>query len=406
MAFRICKEIERGEIDNTVKGKVTGRIWYAGNEAPMILNLTGNCHPDIAGCRVVFTNPAPEIGKNITESLALDQSGEAGDMTASRRVRVLDVPMEKFSAMKKRGETPPEHWDNCLYLEWYSSSNGRVVIESAEFDVQVTEQQWQLTGDDEKEIDRQSMAAFSGFLSAVEEALDGPDDYPDVKDRPMTEFEWEQFMKHSDRRSERFGEVLDKFMDDPDRTQKVDETMGWNLAERTGEAGEQSQEWQDNGDDFLDVDMDEIPELIPNPLTKGKYWVLDERGNPRHPLCIRTFDLGIRMYHICKEAGFEGKDHDEDIAEMVFQTQSTSAKLAGALNSLAYEDFPLREPGFIVAYLKRALNLLKEALNAHHRVVERGLLSEHVGNFGSELFAIRDDILVLIQEFRAMGEEK
>ena len=35
--------------------------------------------------------------------------------------------------MLRRGETPPDHMANCLYLEWFSHRNGRVVVESTDY---------------------------------------------------------------------------------------------------------------------------------------------------------------------------------------------------------------------------------------------------------------------------------
>ena len=54
------------------------------------------------------------------------QFGPAGDITAARKVRVFDVPIEEAMAMYRRGETPPEHMANSLYLEWFSERSGRV----------------------------------------------------------------------------------------------------------------------------------------------------------------------------------------------------------------------------------------------------------------------------------------
>jgi hypothetical protein len=406
MAFRIHKDIERGEIDNTVRGKVTGRIWLAGQEAPLVLNLTGNCHPDIAGCRLTFTNPQPGNGEHVRDKLAQDQSGQAGDMTASRRVRVLEESAETLPEALHTGKRLPSRWANCLYLEWYSERNGRVVLETTDFDVRVSEPQWRLCDEEADDVRRQAASAFDGFLSAVEEAMPGPDDYPVVEDRPMDEFEWEEFMKHSDRRSSRFGEVLEKYVDDPDRERKIDTAMGWKHQEDSqGDEGfDLADSWQD--EEESQWDQDDQPEMLPNPLTKGTHWIESDSGRPCHPLYHQAFEFGNRMFHICKDAGLQGEGGDENIDDMIFKTHCTTAKLAGALNSLAYEKMPVREPGFIVANLKRALNLLKEALNAQHKAAEAGLLPEHMDTFAQELFAIRDGILALCDEFRRMGERR
>jgi hypothetical protein len=48
MAFRIRDSVVRGEIDNRIKGIISGKIWVEGRDQPVILNLKGNAHPDLA----------------------------------------------------------------------------------------------------------------------------------------------------------------------------------------------------------------------------------------------------------------------------------------------------------------------------------------------------------------------
>jgi hypothetical protein len=49
MAWRIDEQVVRGEIDNRERGRVTGKIWFAGRAEPVELQLTGNCWRDLAG---------------------------------------------------------------------------------------------------------------------------------------------------------------------------------------------------------------------------------------------------------------------------------------------------------------------------------------------------------------------
>ena len=83
MAWRIDEHILRGEIDNRTRGRVTGRIWLAGVEGPLVLDLRGDCHPDLAGCLLTFENPRP-IPLTTRPPAAL-QRGEVGAITAARR---------------------------------------------------------------------------------------------------------------------------------------------------------------------------------------------------------------------------------------------------------------------------------------------------------------------------------
>jgi hypothetical protein len=84
---------------------------------------------------------------------------------------------------------------------------------------------------------------------------------------------------------------------------------------------------------------------------------------------------------------------------MVFQAQTLSAKLAGALDHLAYEHE--REPGFIVACLKRALTYLHASIAASEKVRVRNVMPQRmIEPFTRNLFELREQILHLMEEFR------
>jgi hypothetical protein len=144
MAFRIHDSVLRGEIDNRLKGNVRGKVWLEGRAEPLVLELKGNAHPDLAGCLLTFINPGSHIGHPHLEALTALQRGAAGDITAARKVRVFDIPFEEAYAMLNRKEKPPKHLANSLYVEWFSETNGRVVIESADYELTISAPQWQL----------------------------------------------------------------------------------------------------------------------------------------------------------------------------------------------------------------------------------------------------------------------
>ena len=114
MAWRIHDNVIRGEIDNREKGVVRGRIWLSGVPEPVVLDLKGNAHPDLAGCLLTFEYPGEPLPLRQGAHLHPLQRGTAGDMTASRKVRVFDLPFEEAYAMIKRGGKPPEHMANSL----------------------------------------------------------------------------------------------------------------------------------------------------------------------------------------------------------------------------------------------------------------------------------------------------
>jgi len=75
MAWRLHEHVLRGRIDNRAHGHVTGEIWLAGIDQPLVLELKGDCAPDIAGCELSFENPSPL--PMTTKPPALQQRGPA-----------------------------------------------------------------------------------------------------------------------------------------------------------------------------------------------------------------------------------------------------------------------------------------------------------------------------------------
>jgi hypothetical protein len=167
MAFRIPDSVVRGELDNRVKGIVRGRIWIEGRTDPVVLELQGNAWPDLAGCLLTFTNPRKRIPHAHLDALHPIQVGGIGDLTASRKVRVFDVPVEEALDMYRRNEKPPEHMANSLHLEWFSEANGRVVIESADYELTISAPEWRLTPEEDAERAIQAAAGMNDFVGKL-----------------------------------------------------------------------------------------------------------------------------------------------------------------------------------------------------------------------------------------------
>jgi hypothetical protein len=138
MAWRIDEQVVRGEIDNRTRDKVTGRIWLVNRAEPLELSLDGNPWRDLAGLRLEFINPQPAANDELLRGLHSNQEGCVGDITASRKTKVPDIPMSEIGDYYKTGKKFPWHWGNVLYLEWFSLGNGRVVIESASFELKLS----------------------------------------------------------------------------------------------------------------------------------------------------------------------------------------------------------------------------------------------------------------------------
>jgi hypothetical protein len=169
MAWRIEANVVRGEIDNTVRDCVTGRIWLAGRDEPLHLNLKGNCLRDLAGCRITFSNPTAKPGD--IRSLTAAQTGICGDLTVSRKAKIPTIPIEAIKDWKK---PIPFRWGNIFYFEWYSISNGRVVIEAVDYRHEISLPAWGMTKEEEVIQRKKNLEAFSDFTRLLGESLEGP----------------------------------------------------------------------------------------------------------------------------------------------------------------------------------------------------------------------------------------
>ncbi len=398
MAFRIHDSVVRGEIDNRVKGIVRGKIWVEGRPEPVLLELQGNAHPDLAGCLLTFTNPLARVPHQHLDSLRPLQRGTIGDLTASRKVRVMEIPMPEAYLMKKRGEHVPEHLANCLYLEWFSEANGRVVIESADYELTISAPEWRLTPDEDAQRARDATAGLAGFMGKLTEAIEVQQrGQKDPESEDWNEHDYEKFMKESDARTTKYMELLDKYGDSDEAEELIAKEMGWDR-EFTPEEEAERQEWIEEANAAAAEALNE-PEPEPDPHREGIDWIRTGAGDLRHPLQHRCFESSMKFWHAIKALG-EGKIADEDIGQFVSEFQITGAKLAGALNGIAHGRGPA-DPAFTVAYLKRALDHLHQSQAGLEKVSKRKRLpTGMIVEARQELFQLREGILKLMDDFR------
>ena len=400
MAFRIHDSVVRGEIDNRSKGIVRGNIWLEGWAEPMTLELKGNAHPDLAGCLLTFNNPGCRFPHPHLESLSSRQRGAVGDMTASRKARVLDIPVEEAYLMSKRKEKPPEHLANSLYLEWFSESNGRVVIESADYELTISEPEWQLTAEENAQRARDAAQAMRDFFQKLTDAVEQHKRGQKDHEEPWDEHDYERFLKEADARTEKYGELLDKYGDSDDAETKIADEMGWH-GEVTEEEAVAREQWIEEMNRASEEALNE-PEPEPDPHREGIDWIRTEQGDLRHPLQHRCYRSAIKLSQRVKALGLD-KHLDGDLGDFVFEFQTTSVKLAGALTGIARgENSP--DAAFTTAYLKRALSHLHKAQAGLEAVSAKNLLpNELIVEARQELLEIREGILQLMDDFRGQS---
>ena len=397
MAFRIHDSVVRGEIDNRVKGIVRGKIWVEGRAKPVVLELKGNAWPDLAGCLLTFTNPLKRIPHHGLDSLNPVQRGTIGDLTASRKVRVMEIPMPEAYLMKKRGEHVPEHMANCLYLEWFSEQNGRVVVESTDYELTISAPEWRLTPEEDEQRARQAAAGMDDFMRKLTEAIKAQQRGQKDPEAEWDEHDYEKFLKESDARTDKYMELQEKYGDSDEAEEKIAKEMGWSR-ELTAEEAEEERQRIEEMNRACEEALNEPPPE-PEPHREGIDWIRTEDGDLRHPLQHRCFESAMKFWKQTDKLGLK-KTEDEDLQQFIFEFQTTGAKLAGAVNGIA-QDRDFADPSFIVACLKRALDHLHKSQAGLEAVAPKKILPEKmIVEARKELFEIREGILKLMDEFR------
>jgi hypothetical protein len=360
-----------------------------------MLELKGNAWPDLAGCLLTFTNPQPRSPHPHLDSLHPLQRGGIGDLTASRKVRVFDVPLPEALDMIHRKEKPPEHMANCLYLEWFSEANGRVVIESADYELTISTPLWRMTPEEDAERAQQAAADMDGFMGKLTEAIEEQQRGQKDPEAEWDEHDYEKFMKESDARTDKYMELLEKYGDSEEAEARIAKEMGWDRSEDEKEDERMSVE-EINA--ICEAAANEPPPE-PEPHREGIDWIRTESGELCHPLQHRCFESALKFWRQADELGLD-KSADKDLEQFVFEFQTTGAKLAGALNSIARgEGFP--DAAFTIAALKRALDHLHKSQAGLEAVAPKKLLPETmIAEARKELFGIREGILRLMDELR------
>jgi chemotaxis protein histidine kinase CheA len=211
---------------------------------------------------------------------------------------------------------------------------------------------------------------------------------PDDEKQPekvWDEYDWERFLQEQDHKTERYMELLERYIDDPNRDQIIAREMGWNhLLDKEGQA------WADSVDEqFAEELMADVEEEE------------DGDGEERedfevHPLYQAAFSLAAWIDQMFEECGEAVEQHPAAV-RLSTQAAVASAKLAAALS-----DDDVDEIGMTLAYLKRALRAVSLGLeNAMQLQDERVIDRARFGQLNRRLFEVRDGVIELMGQYRA-----
>jgi hypothetical protein len=207
---------------------------------------------------------------------------------------------------------------------------------------------------------------------------------PEEPDRIWDEYDWERFLQQQDRKTEKYMELLERYIDDPNRDQIIAREMGWyHLLDKDGE------KWAENVDFLFDQELQEETD------EEEHETVDDEDGFEVHPLYKASFALTVWIDQLFDELG--EIQNQPSAVKLSTHAAVASAKLAAALS-----DDDVDEIGMTIAYLKRALKAIMVGIDAAMQLRKDVTLdSERFATLNQRLFQIRDGIIQLMGEYRS-----
>src|SRR6185436_3887173 len=101
------------------------------------------------------------------------------------------------------------------------------------------------------------------------------------------EYDWERFLQQQDRKTEKYMELLEKYIDHPDRDQIIAREMGWNHL--LNEGGER---WAEEVEEMFEEEMQDELDLLDED-EEGADVEDEEEDFEVHPLYQASFALTV-----------------------------------------------------------------------------------------------------------------
>lgn len=216
----------------------------------------------------------------------------------------------------------------------------------------------------------------------------GDDSFFDKNEEPeiWDEFQWEEFMREADRRTEKYSQLFEKYLDHPERDKIIAKEMGWDVF--LDESDEKSS-WEE----FLDeVDFVEEGEEWKQ---KTDYESIDIESFENFPLYQLAYKYTIDSINLI-ENRFENEE-DESIRVFAGSVIIPPAKIAGGFGM----GFDLESLGGNIANCKRGLNAANRMLSALQEMREKRILdSKTFQEFYNQGKEVRDELGIYIVELR------
>ena len=200
-------------------------------------------------------------------------------------------------------------------------------------------------------------------------------------ERMWDEYDWERFLQQQDHKTEKYMQLLEQYLDDPQRDQIIAREMGWT---QLLDANDWSTE--------VDALLDESPAEESASDTDQAAAAFDTFED--HSLYRAAFALTIWIDQLFDEDS--SLQNEPAAVKLATHSALASAKLAAALS-----DDDVDEIGMTIAYLKRALKAITISMDAAAQLLSEKLITARQHSvLQQRLFQVRDGIITLMGEYR------
>ena len=206
-------------------------------------------------------------------------------------------------------------------------------------------------------------------------------EYEGEPERIWDEYEWERFLQQQDGKTEKYMQLLETYLDDPERDEIIAREMGWTQLL-------DANDWSAEVDALLDDDAADDGTID----TAGRSAEVFED----HDLYRAAFALTIWIDQLFDQN--PSLQNAPAAVKLATHAALASAKLAAALSGDS-----LDEIGMTIAYLKRALKAITISMEAaaQLRKPKGQITRSQYAILQQRLFRVRDGIIALMGEYRA-----
>ena len=203
--------------------------------------------------------------------------------------------------------------------------------------------------------------------------------YEGGSEQMWDEYDWERFLQQQDQKTEKYMQLLETYLDDPQRDEIIAREMGWTQLL-------DAKDWSAEVDALLDED-DEFG--MDKAARSGETF-------EEHSLYRAAFALTIWIDQLFDQSAL--LQNEPTAVRLATHSALASAKLAAALSGDNVDEI-----GMTIAYLKRALKAVTISMDAAAQLRKLSDLispAQHAV-LQQRLFQVRDGIITLMGEYRS-----